>query len=264
MFTHTDWIAGTDYEFGAVALHLQGVGTLGLMVSAYSSGDMAVRTVEEPDGTGELFSTSDMAIGLSFARELTNNFSIGFTGKYIYQRIWHMKASAFALDVGLLFRTPFWGINLGASIRNFGPKMQLSGRDNKFASDPDSRNIGNVFVVNSEYEMQEYALPLYFQVGLSKDIVATESNRLTIAVDAVTPNDNYEAVNTGFEYGWKELVFLRAGYKSLFQEDTEEGLTAGFGLRLPIAGMTKLQIDYAYAEMGRLKDIQRFTLSMHF
>lgn len=264
MFTHTEWIANTTYDFGAIALNIRNVGALGLMVSSFSSGDMPVTTVEQPDGTGELFSTNDIALGLAYARNLTTNFSIGFTGKYIHQRIWHMSSSAMAIDVGLLFKTPFWGLNLGASIRNFGAKMRLEGRDINFAYDPDNRNIGNVYVVNASYEMQKYALPLYFQVGVSKDLLATESNRLTIAVDAVTPNDNYEAVNSGFEYGWKELLFLRAGYKSLFQQDSEEGLTGGFGLNIRLAGTTMLRLDYAYADMGRLEESQRFSLGLRF
>ncbi len=264
MFTHTDWIANTDYDFGAVSFNMPGYGALGIMVAAFSSGEMPVRTVEEPDGTGELFTTNDLLIGLAYSRNLTTNFSIGFTGKYIYQQIWHMSSSSMAIDVGLLFQTPFWGINLGASIQNFGPKMRLDGRDTKFATDPDPRNTGNVFVVNSQYEMQHYDLPLTFQVGVSKDIFKTERNRLTVAVDAITPKDNYESVNAGLEYGWNELVFLRGGYNSLFLDDSEYGFAGGFGLNLRLGGTLKMQMDYAYADLGRLENAQRFTLSIKF
>ncbi len=263
-FTHTNWIAGTNYDFGALSLDLYDMGTLAFMVSSFSSGEMDVTTVEQPEGTGERFSTQDFALGLAYARKLTTNFSMGFTAKYIHQRLWHMASGTMAFDVGLLYKTPFWGINFGASIRNFGSKLRLDGRDAKFAMDPDNQNTGNVFVVNSEYEMQYYPLPLYFQVGLAKDLVHSENNRFTVAVDAITPNDNYEAVNTGMEYGWKEMVFLRAGYKSLFQTDSEEGFTAGFGLKIRLMGTTKLLLDYAYASMGRLQKSERFSLSIQF
>ncbi len=264
MFSHTNWIAGTNYDFGSFSIDLYDAGTLAFMVSALSSGDMDVTTVEQPEGTGERFSTQDFLIGVSYARKLTTNFSLGFTGKYIYQRLWHMSAGAVALDVGLLYKTPFWGINLGASIRNFGPKMRLDGRDIKFAADPDNQNFGNVSVVNAEYEMRDYDLPLYFQVGLAKDVLDNEYHRLTIAVDAVTPNDNYEAVNTGLEYGFKNMVFLRAGYKALFQDDTEEGLTLGAGLNIRLLGTTRIILDYAYADFGRLQKSDRFSLIIQF
>jgi len=264
MFTHTEWIAGTNYDFGAVALNLTDIGSIGLMVSSFSSGDMEVTTTSDPDGTGEFFDVQDLLVGLSYSRNLTDNFSIGFTGKFIYQKIWRSDASTFALDVGTLFDTPFWGVVLGTSIRNFGANMKLEGRDSKFAYDPDSRNTGNVNVVNAEYELKDYPIPLYFQVGLSKTLELSEQNKLIIAVDAVTPNDNYEAVNTGFEYAWNEAVFLRAGYKSLFQDDSEEGMTAGIGFNLRLEGTMKLQLDYAYADFGRLDNSQRFTLMLHF
>ncbi len=264
MFTHTEWIAGTKYDFGAVSLNLSDIGTIGLMVSSFSSGDMKVTTVQEPEGTSELFDVQDLLAGISYSRNLTDNFSIGFTGKFIYQRIWHSEASTMAIDIGTLFNTPFWGIVLGSSIRNFGAKMQLEGRDFKFSNDPDNRNTGNVKVVNAQYEMKEYSLPLYFQVGLAKTLEFGEQNKLTLAVDAVTPNDNYEAVNTGFEYAWNQSVFLRAGYKSLFQDDTEEGPTAGIGFNLRLEGTMKIQIDYAYADFGRLDNSQRFSVMLHF
>jgi len=264
MFTHTDWIAGTNYDFGAVSLNFQNMGNLGLMISSFNSGEMLVRTIESPDGTGEKFSTSDFMVGLAYSKSLTTNFSIGLTGKYIHQQLWHMSASTFALDVGLLFTTPFWGVTLGASIKNFGSTMQLQGQDSKFATDPDKRNGGNVNIINAEYEMLQYRLPLSFQVGLSKDLNFSETNRLVFAVDAVTPNDNYESVNAGVEYGWDRTLFLRAGYRALFQEDTEEGLTAGFGLNFRLSGTTKFQIDYAYADMGRLDKIDRFSLGVTF
>jgi len=264
MFTHVDWLAGTSFDYGAVVLNLGSFGALGAMVASFQSGEMEVRTVQQPDGTGERFDTQDIAAGLAYSRNLTDKFSIGFTGKFIYQRIWHMTATSIALDVGTLFETPFWGIRLGASISNFGNKMKLEGRDSKFATDPDPDNIGNVEIVNAQYEMLAYNLPLRFQVGFAKDIEIGEYNRLTLALDAIQPNDNFEAVNTGFEYGWKELVFLRAGYKSLFQDETEEGLTYGLGANIRLAGQTHLRVDWAYADWNRLESAQKFSLSIRF
>jgi hypothetical protein len=264
MFTHTNWIANTNYDFGAFALNLGTVGTLGIMVQAFSSGDMAVRTVEVPDGTGEFFRVQNLAGAISYARNLTETFSVGLNVKYIHEEIWHMSANGFAVDIGTLFYTPFWDIVLGASITNFGTTMKLSGRDVKFAHDPDPSNTGNVSVVNAEHEMLSYSLPLRFQVGVAKDLIKSEYNRMTIAVDALHPNDNYGSVNVGAEYGWKELVFLRAGYKSLFLADTEEGLTLGFGANIRISGTFYIKADYAYADFGRLENAQRFSLAVRF
>ena len=73
-----------------------------------------------------IFSAGDIAVGISYARKLTERFSIGFTVKYIEQNIWHMKASAFAIDAGTLFKTDlFGGMIIGAAISNFGTPMRL-------------------------------------------------------------------------------------------------------------------------------------------
>ncbi len=264
MFTHTNWLVDTKLDYGAFALDLGTAGTLGIMLASFSSGEMPVRTTYAPDGTGDQYEVSSLTTGLSYARSLTDNFSIGFNVKYIMERIWHMSASSIALDVGVLFVTPFWGIRLGAAISNFGTSMKLEGRDAKFAYDPDLNNNGNVNVVNSDYEMRSYPLPLLFQVGLAKDVIATENNRLTLAIDALHPNDNFESVNTGFEYGWGNLIFIRGGYKSLFLMNSEQGFTAGVGASIRIGGTVILKADYAYADFGRLDNVQRFTLFLRF
>ena len=264
MFTHTEWLADTQFQFGAISMDLGSVGTVGAMIMSLNSGEMDVRTVEQPDGTGERFDVSNFMAGISYARNLTDKFSIGITVKYIYERIWHMSASSIAVDAGTLFETPFWGISLGASITNFGSDMQLSGRDIKFAQDPDPFNEGNVVVVNAQYEMQSYSLPLRFQVGIAKNLIENEDNRLTVAVDALHPNDNFESVNAGFEYGWQEMFFLRGGYKSLFLNKSEEGPTMGLGARIRLGGTVSLRADYAYADFGRLENAQRFSLSVRF
>ena len=264
MFTHTDWLVDTDLDYGAFTLDLGSAGSFGLMVASFSSGEMPVRTTYAPDGTGEQFDVTSLTTGLSYARSLTDNFAIGLTAKYIMERLWHMSASSVAIDVGVLFVTPFWGIRLGAAISNFGTPMKLDGRDIKFAYDPDPTNVGNVNVVNSQYEMKAYSLPLLFQVGLAKDIILSENNRVTLAIDALHPNDNFESVNTGIEYGWNDLVFLRGGYKSLFLTDSEQGLTAGVGANIRLGGTVALRADYAYADFGRFDNVQRFTLFLRF
>jgi hypothetical protein len=72
---------------------------------------------------------------------LTDRFSIGFTAKFVQERIWNSTASGFAFDVGTLYRTPFNDLMIGASISNFGTSMKLDGRDIQFNSDPNENLI---------------------------------------------------------------------------------------------------------------------------
>ncbi len=85
-----------------------------------------------------------------------------------------------------------------------------------------------------------------------------------LAVDSVHPNDNTEYLNTGAEYGWNDILFVRAGWKSLFERDTEQGWTLGAGFHYRIVGSVKVKVDYAYQDFGRLSDVQYLSLAVVF
>jgi opacity protein-like surface antigen len=95
-------------------------------------------------------------------------------------------------------------------------------------------------------------------------VVKQDEHRVTVAVDAVHPNDNTEYLNTGVEYAWNQIVFLRGGMKSLFERDTEQGLTAGIGLQYRILGDLAVKVDYAYQDWGRLTNVHYFTVGVRF
>jgi opacity protein-like surface antigen len=261
---HTEWLADMNYDFAGVALPLGSFGTLGASFCALGMDEMEVRTVFYPEGTGERFGASDVALGLSYARALTDRFSIGFTGKYIQQKIWHMSASSFALDVGTLFVTQLKGMRIGASISNFGGKMRLEGKDTQVNHDIDPSKYGNNDKIIAHLATDRWSLPLIFRAGVAMELLNAAHNRLTLAVDAIHPNDNTEYLNVGAEYAFNENVFLRAGYKSLFLRDGEEGLTLGGGLAYELLGRVRLKLDYAYLDFGVLENVQRFSIGLEF
>jgi opacity protein-like surface antigen len=250
------------YDFAAVAVQFPGLGTVGTFVNVLSMDQMLVRTIEKPEGTGEYFSAGALAIGLSYSRNLTDNFSIGFSAKYIREHIWNSSSVGAAFDVGTIYRIPILNeLRLGASICNFGTKMKLQGRDNLVFL---QTGPGGANSINADVQLDEYDLPLLFRVGVAADVIKTGDSRLTTAVDAIHPNDNTESVNTGLEYAWNEMLFLRAGMKSLFERDTEQGLTLGAGLNYRVVENVKLKIDYAYQDFGRLKNVHYISLGVRF
>ena len=265
VFISSDWIAGIKFNYTAVGLKLGQAGVIGLSMTNLSTPEDVVRTVEKPNGTGEFFDANDLAINVSYARKLTSKFSIGGNLKYIRQNIWHANANSIAADLGALFTTPFKNIRLGASLSNYGPDMQMTGRDQKFSVDPDPINEGNVEFVNAMYETDKFPLPLIFRVGLSGEIINTDFSRVTFAIDALHPNDNVEWINFGLEFSSREMFFLRGGFSTLFREDTEEGLTFGSGFNYRLAGSsTQIKLDYSYSEFGKLRDVQRLSIGIHF
>jgi hypothetical protein len=229
-------------------------------------GDMKVRTVEFPEGTGEFFSAGDLAAGISYARQLTERFAIGLTAKYVQQTIWHESASAFAVDVGTTFKTDlFGGMTIGASLSNFGTSMKMSGRDTREFIRLDPNKQGSNDQIPTNIELDSWDLPLLFQFGVSTRVFDNNQYRLTIAVDALHPNDNYESLNIGTEFVYSDYLFLRAGYQSLFLDQAEGGMSFGLGVTSgDVLGSIRVGVDYAYQDMGRLQGVHVFTVGLRF
>ena len=264
IFDHTNWIAGTSYNFVAASYGIGELGTIGFSFTSSNYGDMKVTTIDEPEGTGEVFTANDMAISLAYAVSLTENFSIGFNPKFIYQSIWNMSASAFALDIGVKYKTPFDGAILAMSISNFGTKMQMQGNNSVVLVDLDPLNGGNNNKIPANLSTGEWSLPLSYRVGIAYEPVKTETNRITLAVDALHPSDNYESLNVGGEYTYNDFISVRGGYKSLFLKDSEESFALGFGIKQYLLHNVAIKVDYAYQNFGRLNNIQKFSVGITF
>lgn len=261
-FNHVEWFADVQLDFAGVTSHIPGLGTVGMFISVLTMDEMLVRTIEQPEGTGEYFSAGGLTAGISYARNLTDNFSIGFNAKYVTEYIWNESASAIAFDIGTMYKIPIMNeFRLAASISNFGTRMQLDGRD-IITLKQIGTSTGNL--INTDLEMEEYDLPLLFRVGVAADLLKMDKNVLTVAVDAVHPNDHYEYLNTGLEYTWNEMLSVRGGYKSLFERDSEQGLTLGVGLNYRLLSTIKVQIDYAYQDFGRLTEVHYLGMGVKF
>lgn len=261
-FNHTTLYADVRHDFAAIASHLAGFGTVGAFVSVLSMDEMLVRTEERPEGTGEFFNAGAIVLGINYSRYLTENFAIGANLKYINESIWHMDATGFGIDIGTMYKIQVLNeLRIAASISNFGTKMQLAGRD---ITQIVNSGAGGQNLVNANLELDKFDLPLLFRFGISADVITDGTSKLTTSVDAIHPNDHTEYLNAGAEYSWNEILYLRAGYNSLFEEDTEKGITLGFGLHYRIIEMVKIKLDYAYQDFGRLKDVHYFSVGVNF
>jgi hypothetical protein len=260
-----NWLAGSRFNWIGFVLHLDSENALGFALTQLDyGGEEDVNTVVAPEGTGEKWDAADLAVGISYARNLTDRFSIGGTAKYVQQRIWHETASAFAFDVGLLFITPFRDMRLGMSISNFGSDAKMDGQDLLHSIDLDPEFIGNNKDIMANLKTESWPLPLFFRVGLAMDAIKRREARLTIAVDALRPSDNTETMNVGAEFALYERVFLRGGWQSLFRNDSDAGLTLGCGFRMPLGSSTNLNVDYAFEDYKHFDNVQMISLGVGF
>jgi hypothetical protein len=261
-FTHSEWLADITYRYAGVGIQMGGAGAVMLTVTSLSSGEIDVRTVDQPLGTGERYSVENLALGLAYSRRVTDRFSAGLHVKVLRETIWHSSLSALSLDFGVHYQLPF-GSYIGASLSNFGTRGAYDGRDLRIRFDQDPDRFGDNSNLPAALETEEYPLPITFRVGLGMPIDIGSSNRVLLVVDAIQPSDNTQSLSFGGEWTFMNTLSARAGYQNLFQEDSETGLTAGAGLNYELSGYG-LRFDYSWGEYGRLGNAQRFTLGVAF
>ena len=267
VISHYDYLADLYYNFGGIVVPIDGVGTFGLFMASLGMPDIERTTVEYPNGTGEKVSASSNVFGASYARALTDRFSFGGNAKYIRETIWHSSASSFAFDVGVLYKSLFNNIKLGMSISNFGPEMQMNGRDMLTQHDISSTVEGNNPNINAHLDTDQFPLPIVFRVGISanitKDFLNMPEHDWIITADAVHPNDNKEYMNLGTEVKLFNLIAFRAGFRQVMLEDREGGLSLGFGIQNSIQDFD-FKLDYANVDYGKLEHHNKFSLIISF
>lgn len=250
LFSHVDLYSGMGlyYEFAGVILPgYVGSGRLGVSMQALHTDDMAETTTLLPEGTGRYFRASEYAVTTSYALELTDKFSSGFSFRYITSNLGDLgaigneaavdgSASSWSVDVGTMYRTGYRGINFGMAITNFGADLQ--------------------------YLDEPTPLPINFKVGLSGDLLRSGSNAVILALEGAHPNDNAERGSVGIEYSLADMLALRAGRRFSYEADSYDETTS-FGAGIYLRG-GDFRFDYAYTTMQNLPEVHRYTVAMRF
>lgn len=248
---YAPWFADINLYGAALAHNFGPTGVFGIHFIYLDSGEMEETTVDQQQGTGNTFSVSDFALGLSYARRLTDKFSIGGNARWIHEDLWVSATSVFGMDVGLMYDTGYKTLRLGMSIKNFGSKFNL----------PDTyQDYDNGLPLPEQSDYLGYDLPIEFAFGVAADPLKTSEQRISLVMDAVHPSDNFERLQIGGEYAYMESAFLRAGY--IFRHDTA-GLNAGAGVSVPMSGY-HLGIDYAFSNYTILDNVHRFSVRFSF
>ncbi len=269
-FMQMDYVAEIELQNLAFALPVPGAFTFGAMITNLGVPDDVVRTVEDPNGeSGETFEAGSIALAGYVARQFTDRFSIGVGVKYIYEKLHQETANSLALDFGVLIRTNFLNnMTLGMSITNFGSGLRFQGEDllRLHADREDLAGTNQNLPVN--YDTNSWPLPITFRIGVATEVFNRNGQKLRVSLDALHPNNINEYVNVGGEYvarvGRLGDFALRGGYNAAFQEDSQQGLTAGAGLNIFVNPNFSLGIDYAYTNYDFFGDIHRYSVTFKF
>lgn len=250
--SQTGWIADIDYNHIAAAYRPAGgrYGVIGASLTTVDYGDLQ-ETIRADNDQGYIdvgtFSPLAYAIGLGYAREVTDRFSVGGQIKYATQDLGDaivqveeggeytresIQASTVAYDFGIHYKTGFESLAFAVSARNFSPELSFA--------------------------EESFQTPLTLQIGLSMDVVNLTSldpsiHSLVLSTDAANARDFSEQIRVGGEYRFMDRVFLRGGYS--FPTD-EEGVSLGLGVRQPL-GSVGVGADYSYTDFGAFSGVHR-------
>lgn len=256
-FANTEWWADIDYINAAISYAPEHglYGVFGVSIASVDYGDFYRTIVGQDGGAIDLgkYSPTALALGFSYARALSDKFSVGGSVKYVYQNIGDghvvggdysnyettkIDIDVMAFDFGVLYKTGLKSLNFGMSIRNFSQEIT--------------------------YYEESFQLPLTFKLGLSMDLLDfTDINQkyhsFIFAIDAEHPRDNVEMLHLGGEYSYMGILSLRVGYVT--PEITLAGMNYGVGLKYKINGIN-LGVDYAYTEFGDFDPIHRMSVKL--
>ncbi|PIZ61514.1 MAG: hypothetical protein COY19_12270 [Candidatus Marinimicrobia bacterium CG_4_10_14_0_2_um_filter_48_9] len=251
-FGNVNWFAGIGVNSVAAAYNLGAAGTVGVSYRGLNSGSIDETTVEMQDGTGNSYEWQDMLLGVSYARSFTDRFSFGANLNYISESLsrYDLNATAWSADLGTFYETGFNSLRLGMAIRNFGPELDFPSTFIDF-------NNGDSVATPEGY--RPFPMPLTFQVGIAYDFFEdSKIHLLTVAADAVHPNDSAERVNIGFDYRFLNTIHVRGG---VYSNHNSASVMSGMGLDLNKIGING-RFDYSVANYGLLGFVHQFSMTI--
>jgi len=242
-FSHNKWVVDINHDFLGAVYHLDDNNSFGVALTSLSMPDMPVTTEYAPFGTGEYFGFGDLAIAVTYSRKMTDQFSFGGTVRYIEETLDKLKMRGVMIDLGTYYWTGLGSTRFAVTVSNFG---------NQLAPDGEVVLVGKRKVP----EWQSFSPPTVFRIGFALEPYEDDINKITTSIQLNHPNDNSENVSTGMEYSWKQMFFVRGGYKFNVEE---QNYTFGAGLKVPIS-IAEFTFDYAYSNFSRLGSAHRFSI----
>lgn len=250
--THAEWPAEIDYD-NVIYVQPQVLGgALGVQVGSLRT-TLDYTSETEPLPHGRTFGYSDWLIGVGYARQFTDRFTLGVGAKYLREdlgsEVGGSVLHSWALDMGTVFRLPYKGFRISMAWTNFGPEFQPPG--GYPSTEPGS---------SSTFRYASFSPASVFAFGVALEPIATEHFRVLTAMQFDHPADATELLKGGAEVWIDEIVALRGGLNP--RADTMTW-AAGIGLRGQLSGNV-LRVDYAYTNGEDLGRVDRFSVEVEF
>ena len=262
---HSSYFANiANYNYIAFAMPLDDRSAVGLSLIRFGVDDI-LDTTKLIDQQGvinydriNLFSAADYALIFSYAKKLPiTGLNFGVNAKVIRRIIGDFASSwGFGLDAGIQFESNDWKFGLMA--------RDITTTFNSWAIDTDRlQDIKDAIPGQNQEEPEATELTLpKLQLGVSKLFTFNYDYTLRTEIDVICRfeenNDifssSFMSVNPalGLEFGYTDMVFLRAGvgnFQNELQIDNSSPLTfqPNFGVGFKYNGIF---LDYAFTDIG--------------
>ena len=249
----------------------------------FDLGDFFARGQNNQDeGT---FHPREFSLDFTYSRLLTENLSVGLTGRYIHSNLLGSyngstitdtkPGNSAAADIGIYYTTPLKGaktnsLSLAAVISNIGAKISYSDEDNKDFL-PTNLRIGaaytteldpfNSFTFIIDVNKLMVPSPDENRVIPDKSLLAGMFGSFSDAPDGFSEEIKEFIVNMGVEYWYNNTFAGRLGY---FSESKEKGnrkyMTIGAGFRKERFGFDVAYLVPTNKREHPLAETARFTL----
>jgi hypothetical protein len=265
MFSQMSYIADIGVSYAAVGTNVEGFGAIGLSLKTLSMDEIAITTVEKPDGNGQYFKPQYVTIGLTYARLLSDRISVGATINYISEKLDLASASGMAFNIGVTYKNlgNIDGLSFAMAIKNLGPQMKFDGTAFYVPATSTSLERSSSYY---KLETASFELPSTLELGVGYELKINSMNQLL--VNGAFQNSNFygDEYKIGAEYAYNNMFFVRVGYTGMEEmpEDSQiYGLTAGAGINYNMSGLA-LKFDYAYRDVQFFSANHVFTLQFGF
>ena len=257
MFAHSEWLVDMKHDFLGVTYHITPGDLVGFSVISLRTDDMPVTTELQPFGNGAYFHYSDLAIGLTYSKKMTAQFSFGTTVRYIEEDLADVKIRTALFDFGTFYTTGLGSLRIAVAVANFGGDVAPIGT----APQVDGSAVSS---------FQSFSPPTVFKLGFAFEPLQTDQHRITMTVQLNHPNDNAEDMRFGVEYAWNNWLMLRGGLKRIVGESwfaksqqTADDFSFGFGVLIPLS-FTTATFDYSYTNFNELGSVQRVSCGLTY
>ncbi|MGC1242572.1 MAG: type IX secretion system outer membrane channel protein PorV [Chryseosolibacter sp.] len=229
------------------------------------------------------FNPKEAAFDATYSRMLTDNFSIGLSGRYIFSNLTGaftgsdaQAGNSVAADVGVFYTKLLQGtrnstLSLGGQISNIGAKISYTDNNNKDFL-PTNLRLGGAYtteldIYNSITFVLDFNKLMVPSPGANRDTVSLLSGMFGSFSDAPGgAKEEFQEFMTsvGVEYWYRNIFAGRLGY---FNENVNKGnrkyLTMGVGFRKDNFGIDVAYVVPTNQREHPLAETLRFTLLMH-